>query len=309
MPTDRPPFRSGPRRTPATPVKIPTGPPIRKYAPYIMAAAVIAVLVFLVRMPRYATVGAFGIALVIMAALGYVCLSYRASLPPGDQARALVPIVTVVSLLAAAIPLTYTTFPPPPRAEVDLAAPGDARSVAVTGSSAGLWLTVTGRFVPTATGHADYFLTVSKASGPTERVFGRLDPHPGRPASDQRVLAQRAPGRFTVRLDQLSSAVAPPLHVAVHTKPVSTLTLALLYTVLALLVAAVDAMLWRRNIEPSFAAALLLPLVAAVYFQHAPPGDAVPADLLRAGVVGALGGGLGGELLARIARLVIPEPE
>ena len=49
-------------------------------------------------------------------------------------------------------------------------------------------------------------------------------------------------------------------------RPFSTWLLILLYAALGIAVLGVDTMLWRRGVEPAFAASLLLPLLAAGHF-------------------------------------------
>jgi hypothetical protein len=304
-----PPARSNPsraptRRAPSTPGKIPSGgPPLKKILPYAAGIAGAGLLFFLLRNPTLARIGSLLAGLAAMIALGWAATTYRTNLPPLDRLRVVVPIVAVASVMAAIVPYIYVLYPPPPRAVVSLAAIGDSRSLDIEGSSAAVWLSVEARFVPTATGSANYFLTVTRAGGHDERVVGTFRPRAGGPEPDRRVLEQRGPGRFTVHFDEASNAIAPPLRVAVHTRPFSTLTLSILYAVLAGLILAVDTMLWRRGAEPSYASALLLPLVAVVYFQRLPVSvDSLRTDLLASAVIGVLAGGLGGELLGRAAR-------
>lgn len=297
-----PPRRS--HRAPAVPAKIPTGPPLKKFVPYVLAVVALVVLVVLVRIPRLAAIGAFGTGLVIMAALGWIAMGHRIGLAPDDWLRGVVVIVAVATVIAAAVPFGYTLFPPPPQGEVSLSEPGAAGSVQVRGTSASLWLTVTARLVPTATGPANYFLSVTRQGGPTVRVDGTLRPQAGTLAIERRVLDLRGPGTFTVRLEQTSAALALPVRVAVYSRPFSSSMLAMLYAALGVVVVLVDVLLWRRGLEPSYAASLLLPLVAVWYFQRQPVSDSLPMDLLTSGVFGALAGGLGGEILARIGRLL-----
>jgi hypothetical protein len=277
---------------------------VKKIAPYAVAAALVVGLVFLVRNPRYAALGAIGIGVVVLVTMGYVAFSYRESLPPGDRLRVAAPLVAAATLLAAGVPYAYTVFPPAPRGVVTLGAPGESGTVDVRGTSASVWLTVHGRFVPTATGTADYFLTVTREGGRAERIEGRFNTVAGREPVERHVLEQRGPGRFTVRLENASQAVAMPLRVDVSARPFSTLLLSLAFAAFAAAAVAIDVMLWRRGIEPSYAAALMFPLVAVLYFQRKPASDTLAADLLAAGVIGVLAGGFGGEILARVGRMV-----
>lgn len=301
MPPERPALR-GPRRTTAAPTKIPTGPPVGKFAPYLLAAVAIGgPLYVLVKVPRYASIGAMALIVVLAIGLGWMALAARPSLPPGDSLRNVLPLVAVIALGASIVPFAYTIFPPAPRGEVRLNAPGDSGSVEISGTSATAWITVAGRFVPNSTGNANYFLMVSHGND-SNRIDGTLRPHAGGPLPERHVLTMRGPGAYTVRLEQASSAVAMPLTVSVSAKPFSTWLLILFFGSIAVAVIAVDVMLFRRGVEPAFAASLLLPMVAAVYFQRNPGTNTLTTDLLAAGVIGLIGGGIGGEVIGRAVR-------
>lgn len=304
MPPERPAPRSGgPRRATVNPSKIPAGgPPIGKIAPYVaMALAVIGPLYLLLRVPHYASIGAMALVVVLLVGCGYLALSSRSSLKPDDSLRTTLPIVALIALGAAVVPFAYTIFPPAPRGEVRLASVGDAGDVVVSGMNSTVWLTVSGRFAASATGTANYFLSVAH-NGTTERVDGTLRPHAGGPLPERHVLAMRGPGRYSIRAEQLSPAVQPPVVVALSVKPFSTILLIMLFASIGVIVIAVDVMLFRRGVEPAYAASLLLPLIAAIYFQRSPGTNTLGPDLLAAGVIGLLGGGLGGELIARAVR-------
>jgi hypothetical protein len=305
-PPERPAPRTGPRRATVNPAKIPSsGPPIGKIAPYVaMALAVIGPLYVLLKVPKYASHGAMAITVVVALGCCWLALTARPSVKPGDSLRTLLPIVAFASTAAAIIPFAYTIYPPAPRGEVRLANDGDSGTVRVEGMSSTLWITVSGNFVPNATGSANYFLNVTH-DGRTERIDGTLHPHAGGPLPERHVLGMRGNGVYTIRLEEHSSAVAPPLVVGLSAKPFSTLLLIMLFASLAVAILAVDVMIYRRGIEPAFAASLLLPIVAAVYFQRNPGTNTVGQDLLAAGVIGLLGGGIGGEVLARGARSLL----
>lgn len=302
-PPERPAPRTGPRRATVNPAKIPSsGPPIGKIAPYVaMAIAVIGPLYVLLKMPKYASHGAMAITAVVAVGCAWLALTARPSVKPGDNLRTLLPIVALMSTAAALVPFAYTIYPPAPRGEVRLSNDGDSGHVRVDGMSSTLWLTVSGSFVPNATGAANYFLTITH-DGRTERVDGTLHPHAGGPLPERHVLAMRGNGDYTIRLEERSSSVAAPIVVGLSAKPFSTILLIMLYASLAIAILAVDVMIFRRGIEPAFAASLLLPIVAAVYFQRSPGTNTLAPDLLAAGVIGLLGGGIGGEILARGAR-------
>jgi hypothetical protein len=271
-----------------------------------MGLAVIAPLYVLLKVPAYATYGAVGTVVVLFVACGWLAVSVRSSLNPDDSLRSLLPLVTALVLIAAFVPCMYTIFPPAPRGEVRLSAPGDHGIVHVAGPSSTTWLTVNGRYSSTGVGMANYFLNVSHADT-VAQVDGALHPNAGRVPPERHVLSARGPGDYDIRLENISSAVAPPLVVGLSAKPFSTVLLIMLFAALGVGVLAVDTMVARRGIEPAVAASLLLPMVAAIYFQRSPASNTLPQDLLAAGLVGLIGGGVGGEVLARIARSVIPK--
>lgn len=307
-PSERPAPRPGLHRPTAVVTKIPwSGPPLGKFAPYVVAALVTAVPVLvLIRLPRYAQYGAIGLVGLLALGCGWLAMSARSSLAPGDGLRKMLPLVTVIALAAAVVPFAYAIFPPAPSGEVRLTAIGDSAAIELTGTAGTTWITVSGRFVPRATGATNYFVTVAHG-GRTDRVDGAFRPHAGAPAPEIHVLSMRGPGRYTVRLEQVSAAIAMPLSVSLSAKPFSTLILLLLFGSITVAVLAVDTMLFRRGIEPAVAASLMLPMIAAMYFQRNPMSTELGPDLLAAGVIGLIGGGIGGELLGRIARAVAPK--
>jgi hypothetical protein len=82
--------------------------------------------------------------------------------------------------------------------------------------------------------------------------------------------------------------------------------LAALFGLLAVAVLWVDVKLSRRKIESAFAASMGVVLAATFYLHGHFTRATLPADLLAAALVGVLGGGVGGEILARVARGVAP---
>ncbi len=304
-PPERPAPRTGPKRTTAVVTKIPSGPPLGKFAPYVIAALVVAAPVFLlVRVPRYAQYGAMGLVVLLAMGCGWLALSARPSLPPGDGLRTALPLVTVLALAAAVVPFAYTIFPPAAAGEARLTAIGDSGTIDLRGTAGTTWITVSGRFVPGGTGASNYFLTVAH-DGQSHRVDGAFRPHAGAPLPERHTLSLRGPGRYTVRLEQVSASIAMPLAVSLSARPFSTVILLLLFGTIMVAVLALDTMVFRRNIEPTVAASLMLPMVAAVYFQRNPASSALGPDLLAAAVIGLVGGGIGGELLGRIARSIV----
>ncbi|MEI8254759.1 MAG: hypothetical protein WCJ30_03720, partial [Deltaproteobacteria bacterium] len=211
---------------------------------------------------------------------------------------------TVIALVAAVFPFAYSIFPPAPSGAVQLPAVGESGTIDLAGTAGTTWITVSGRFVPGGTGATNYFVSVAH-DGRTQRIDGAFRPHAGAPLPEMHVLSIRGPGRYTVRLEQVSAAIAMPLAVALSAKPFSTLILLLLFGTVMVAVLALDTMLFRRGIEPAVAASLMLPMVAAVYFQRNPASTTLGPDLLASAVIGLIGGGIGGELLARVARSIV----
>jgi len=308
MPTDSPvSSRSVRRRAAATPANIPSGPPLRSFVPYVVAGAVVVALGLLIRTPRYAPIGAMGIVVVVGLVMAWLGLGVRSTLTPEDRLRWLLPMLATFVLLLAGAIFAAGIFPPRPTGVVHLAASAAEGDVAISGPAGRVWLTVTGGVVPTATVPASYFLSVEH-DGRTERVDGALHMTRRQTRSELHGLGLAGPGTYRVRLEQTSTAVALPLFVRVDSRPLSLLAVLLLGLVLAVGVVAADVMIWQRDIEPSFAPAMLLVLGAALYFHRVPFVTAaeLPSALIAAGVVGALAGGLGGELLARLARSLLP---
>jgi hypothetical protein len=259
----------------------------------------------LVRTPRFEAIGAFAIASVVMLALGYLAWTSREPLDRNDSLRVTMPLVAALTIAAAAFPIYRTCFPPRPAGGGDLAAPETSVTMSASGLIASAWIEVRGGFVNTATGAASYVLTVTGPDGSRERIAGSIHPHAGGPVPEHHLLATHGPGTYMVRLEGSSDALALPLHVALYSRPFATLWLVLLFGVLAVAILAIDVMLWRRGHEPAYAASMLLLLVAAVYFQSNPMPESLKSELLASGIVGVLGGGAGGELIARGIRMIV----
>jgi hypothetical protein len=286
----------------ATNVKIQTGPDLKKWAPWIAAAVTVAVVALLVRTPRFAAPGALAGALIVMGLIGYSCIGYRISLNADDKLRALILPATVGILLGAAVPLAWAIYPPAPKGTAALRQVGQSVAIDLAGG-VDLWTTIAGTMAPSTPGTADYTV-IASLGAQSERVAGRLHPQDGA-LIERRNLSIRGPGTLRLELRGISSALQPPLTLTVYARPVPILWLGALFTLLALLAVGIDVSLWKRGIEPSYAAALCLPLAAAMYLQARPVGGAdLPSDVLAAGIFGAVAGGLGGELLARIGRAV-----
>jgi hypothetical protein len=301
-----------PPRRPATSATARSAPPppgarlnLKKWAPYLAGALTVVTIVGLARIPRFAAPASLAGALVILGLLAWVAVSFREPLTSDDRLRALVLPAVLTVVAATAVPLAYTVFPPEARGRVALRSPGDAGTIDLRGG-ADLWAEVEGQFARDATGTADFSADVS-VDGRTARLSGRLLAHEGELTAREN-LALRGPGTLRVELRGLSSALTPPLRIAVHARPIPTPWLAAVYLALLLLVVAIDVALYHRGGDPSFAAAMTLPLVAVLYLQLRPVGGAsLPSHLAASALVGALAGGLGGEALARLGRRLSPK--
>jgi|LNFM01.1.fsa_nt_gb hypothetical protein len=297
--------RKGPKRnvpTGSANVQIQTGPNLKKWAPWIGAAATVAVVGLLVQTPRFTVPGTLAGALIVCGLIAYSCAGYRISLAPDDPLRKIIAPASIGIVLAAAIPLAWTILPPAPRGTAELRDVGQVVSIDL-GNGIDLWAEIAGQQARNAPGNADF--TVQATAGTqSERIAGRLHAQSGQ-LVERRNLTIQGPGSLRLELRGISSSIAAPLRVIVHARPVPRVWLIALFSLLALAAVAIDVALFRRGIEPSFAAAMCVPLVGTIFLQFRPVGGAeLPTDILAAGAIGAIAGGLGGEVLARIGRSI-----
>lgn len=289
------------------PAKIPnTGPNWKKIAPYAVTAVVVLVLVSLVRSSRYANHGALAIGVVLIALFAYVAASSREALPLDDGLRKLLIPSALAVLVATAGPLFYTVFPPAPRAITTLSQAGEVQSLDLQ-TGIDCWAAISAQLRPNATGHGDFSVEFTKQSA-TERISGRLRPQPRGIASIEReeLRAISGPGVVRAELRGISSAIQAPLRIELFVRPIPAIWLAAAYALLLILAIVIDVGLYKRGTEPSFAAALGIPLVAVGFLQfRVVGGDTLLTDLLAALAVGVIAGGIGGEGLARVGRLAV----
>ncbi len=272
--------------------------------PYFAVIGLIGSLAYLVRTPRFAVIGAIALGAVLCSLLGYFAWGHRIHVSPGESLRTTIPLLAVLTMLAAGGVYAYTVVPRPAHGEVALRNVGQDLHVQVHGVAAFVWISVHGTFDRSATGAANYILTVVH-DGRSARIEGTFRPQEGRvPVERHPLRPLHGAGDYVLRLENASASVAMPMRVTVHERPFATPLLAALFGLLLAGVVAVDVMLRKRGIETSYAAALLFPMVSALYLQHGPPGDSLPLDLLAALAVGAIGGGLGAEFLSRIVHMV-----
>jgi hypothetical protein len=308
------------KRTPTKP-KVEFEPPseLAKYLPYLAAAAVFGGLVLTItRSARYGVYAATALLAAAMLGLGYVAWEHTATLPEGDRLRPMLRAVTAAVLLATVGPAAITLHPPPPQSVVQLSRPGDRAEVTVRGAAATVVLEAEGAFKPDVGTDAQAHYEVTAARGQTEEtvrgVFQRRSEEG--PRESRRVSATVAsrhvlgsihgPGAMTLILDRLPESVQPPLRVVVRAEPFSQTMLAALYALLALAVLWIDVKVSRRKIESAYAASMGVVLASTFYLHGHFTRATLPSDMLAATLVGVLGGGVGAEILGRIARAVAP---
>ena len=292
---------------------------LAKVLPYVAAVAVFGVLVFTItKSPRFGVHAATVLLAIAGFGLAYVAWDHTTTLPEGDRLRPMLRAVTVAVLLATAGPAAITLHPPAPQSVVQLARPGDRAEVTVRGAAATVVLEAEGAFKPDVgtDARAQYELTAIR--GGTEEdvrgVFQRSSEEGDRETrrvssvvATRHVLgAIRGAGPLTLILDRLPESVQPPLRVVVRAEPFSQTMLATLFALLAVAVLWVDVKVSRRKIESAFAAAMGVVLASTFYLHGHYTRVSLPSDLLAATLVGVLVGGVGGEILARIARAVVP---
>ncbi len=302
----------------------PPPPPIVKVLPYAGVALVgVGLVVTMLKSHTYGLYAAGVLCTGAVAGLAWAAWQHSITLTPGDGLRAAVRALSVVVALAALGPLGLTLRPPAPAAVLSLTRVGERASATVSGNAATVFLQVSGAFKPDvgAEARARYTLTVQRAGGAEEDVEGVFErnvqegsggaqpPNPlggSELTANRHVLRTTGAGTYSVIVDRLNESLQPPLRVAVHAEPISEKLLAVFFGLLALAVLGVDVALRRRNIESAFAASLLV-MLAGVFYLH---GHFTPAtmgaNLLAAGLVGVLGGGLGGEVLGRVADMLVP---
>lgn len=291
-----------------------------KYVPYAAAAVVvISLIATIIRSPAYSVYAATGLLALGALGLGYLAYQDTHSLPPEDGFRKAVAAATAATLLALVATVAMTFFPSAPYGSVTLARAGDSGVVTVGSSGSNLFIETRGTFEadvgPSA--QAKYELHVTR-EGAEEELEGTFERSAGQSplaggnmaaaaateatASRHWLKTLRGGGRYTVTLDRMPDNLRPPMRVTLRGEPVPPLVFTGLFVALALLVLVVDAGIARRGIEPTYAPALLLSLAVVYYLHGHYAGANVSEAMFASFLVGLLGGGLGGEVLARIAR-------
>jgi hypothetical protein len=296
-----------------------------RYLPYVVMAALAGTLILvLIRSERFRPLAGALLGAAVFIGLGYAAWLHRHSLAPEDRLRHGVTVVTLLVVAGALAPFLYALFPPAPQARLHLAQAGDHQDVTIRGPANTVVLHASGSFRPDVgeSVHTNYRLAVRHA-GHEELVEGTFVRSSGTTSvrrgvrgggsvseskANRHVLDQlRGTGRYTITLEMVNDTLQPPMRVEVGGEPFSLLVLGLLFGLLAVVVLAVDVALARRGSEPAYAALMLLPLAAVFYLHGHLTRETLPENLLAAGIVGVLAGGLGGELLARLVRSVVPK--
>ncbi|MBL8604496.1 MAG: hypothetical protein JNK72_21395 [Myxococcales bacterium] len=300
-------------------------PAIFEYLPYFgVIAAVIGLILTIMKSPAWGITAAVVLLVGLVLALAWVGWQHTLTLKPGDRLKPLIGLCIGLVCVLSLGPIAITVHPPAPAGVVDLRRVGERQEVTVSGAAATVFLQVSSSFKADVgtDARARYSLTLTRDGGPEETVEGSFERSSSQqggagrgPASGggttettatRHVLQLRGAGRYALILDRFPESLEPPMHVTVHAEPLSQSLLMVLFGFAALAVLGCDVAIRRKGIESAFAASQLL-LLAAVFYLH---GHFTPStramDLLAAGLVGVLGGGVGGEILGRIADAVTP---
>ena len=320
MATAKPPVPTGPR---GPQKKLDTLEPpseAAKYLPYIAAAAVvIGLIATIVRSPTYAVHATATLLVCGSLGLGYIASQDAHALPPDDSFRKAVAAGTIAVVFALLGAVALTLYPPAPYGTATLQRAGDTGAITVTGSAANLFVETSGTFEadvgPSA--QAKYTMHVVR-DGAEEELEGTFERSAGQSplaggttvaaastestSSRHWLTALRGSGRYVVTLDRMPENLRPPIRASIRGEPFAPWMFTLAFALLAVLVLVIDVGIAKRGIEPTYAPALLLALVFVYYLHghYAGTNDGLLAALL----VAILGGGLGGEALARISRKI-----
>lgn len=301
--------------------EVPSTFDFKKVATYALPVlVVVGLLTVLFKSPAHAHHAGAGLVGVLILGLGYAGWSHTETLSPDDGIRNGVRAATISVVLACLAAAGFTFFPPSAQHRLRLSRVGDHAEVEVAGAATAVVLTTEGNFKPDVgtSVRAVYAFRVSHDNH-EEDIEGRFtrdtpDVPAGSPPttggateirSNRHVLQTlRGSGMYTITLDHIPESVNPPVLVAVSTEPFTQWMLGILFVLLIGLSVVVDVALARRGSEPAFAASMMVPLVAVFYLHGHFTRASLTNSLVSAGLVGLLGGGLGGELLARLGRSV-----
>jgi hypothetical protein len=291
-----------------------------KYLPYALAAFLVVALVgVIVRVPTYATYAATVLLSGASIGLGYLAWQDSHGFAPDDSFRKVVGVTTVAVVLTLIATTVLTLHPPAPLGTVSLPRVGASGDITVARGNH-FTVRVEGAFAPDVgpSARASYLVLVSRAGGRTEELEGEFERSAGEnpatsgnmaasasgevTARQHRLLEQHGPGRYTITLDRSHENLRLPLRVSLHPEWVPPWVFVAVFAVLLVLVLVADVGIAKRNIEPVFAPALFFAMAMVFYLQRTYAGSGLSDSLFAAFLVGLLGGGLGGELVARAAR-------
>lgn len=294
-----------------------------RFLPYAAAgAAVIALVVMVMKSPALGIYAAAALVALVVLGLGWVAWQHVIAFRPDDGARKAVAPATAAVTFAALALSGFTLFPPAPAGQVTLGAAGASGEVRVSGPAATVIVDAVGAFKPDVgtDAVARYALAVSlgrdeeliegtfarSSSGSVPAVGSRGAVESSDATASRHVLQRlRGPGTYRVSLERVPESVRLPLRATVRAEPFSMVALFAAWGVLALLALVVDAHVARRNAESAYAAALGVVLASTLYLHAHFTPESVATDLFAAGLVGVFGGGIGGEIAARIARKIV----
>lgn len=292
-----------------------------KYLPYALAAfVVVSLLGVILRVPAYATQAATALLSAGAIGLGYLAWQDTHGFAPDDSFRTVVGAATVAVVATLVATAALTLNPPAAIGTVTLPAAGASGTITV-GGGGNLVARVAGEFAPDvgASARASYVVLVARGNA-TEEVEGEFERSAGEnptasgnmassargevTARRHRLTQLRGPGRYTVTLDRTHENLRPPMRVSLHQELVPPWAFLVAFGLLAVLVLVADVGIAKRNIEPVYAPALFFAMGMVLYLNRTYAGSSVSDGLFASFLVGLLGGGVGGELVARGVRRV-----
>lgn len=290
-----------------------------KYLPYALAAFLVVSLVgVIVRSPAYATYAATLLLSGGAIGLGYLAWQDSHGFAHDDSFRRVVGAASVGVAAALIATVVLTLHPPAPLGTVTLPRAGASGTLTVA-SDTPLVARVEGTFEADvgASARASYVVVVARGNA-TEDVEGEFERSASEnpttsgnvassaagevTARSHRLTKLRGPGRYTVTLDRTHENLRAPMRVSLLSELVPRQAVYLLFALLAILVLAVDVGIAKRNVEPVYAPALFFAMAMVLYLHRAYAGSNLSNELFASFLVGLLGGGVGGEVVARGAR-------
>lgn len=296
---------------------------LARYFPYLAVGAVaIALVVAVTRNASYSLYAGAALVAAVLVGLGYVAWQHEIACPPDDGFRKAVLPATLAVVLPALGLVGYTLFPPPAAGSVVLDRAGASGEVRVSAPASTVIVDTAGAFKPDVGTDAVANYAISVARGRDEELVegtftrraattvpatGTRGTTGSTDATAARHVLQslRGAGTYRVALDRVPESVQLPIRATVRAEPFAPWMLWCVWGALALLTLVVDAALARRGSESAYAAALGLVLAATLYLHAHYTPETLSVDLFAAGLVGVFGGGVGGEIAARVARKIL----